>query len=71
MLGNSSVEATRIYLASTGAEYVRRMDRMGLAFWQGISQNKKLEYIQRRQSFLGKKITGYNALVGERHKKIR
>lgn len=55
MLGNSSVEATRIYLASTGAEYVRRMDRMGLAFWQGISQNKKLEYIQRRQSFLGKK----------------
>lgn len=71
MLGNFSVEATRIYLASTGAEYVRRMDRMGLTFWQGMSQNIKLEYIQRRQSFLGKKITGYKALVGKRHKEIR
>ena len=30
VLGHSSVETTRIYLASTGVEYVRRMDRLGL-----------------------------------------
>lgn len=30
VLGHSSVETTRIYLASTGDEYVRRMDRLGL-----------------------------------------
>ena len=30
VLGHSSIETTRIYLASTGAEYVRRMDRLGL-----------------------------------------
>lgn len=32
VLGHSSVETTRIYLASTGVEYVRRMDRLGLIF---------------------------------------
>lgn len=32
VLGHSSVETTRIYLASTGDEYVRRMDRLGLIF---------------------------------------
>ena len=30
VLGHSSVETTRIYLASTGDEYVWRMDRLGL-----------------------------------------
>ena len=30
VLGHSSVETTRIYLATTGDEYVRRMDRLGL-----------------------------------------
>ena len=30
VLGHSSIETTRIYLASTGDEYVRRMDRLGL-----------------------------------------
>lgn len=30
VLGHSSVETTRIYLASTGNEYVRRLDRLGL-----------------------------------------
>ena len=30
VLGHSSVETTRIYLASTGDEYVRQMDRLGL-----------------------------------------
>ena len=30
VLGHSSVETTRLYLASTGDEYVRRMDRLGL-----------------------------------------
>lgn len=30
VLGHSSVETTRIYLASTGDEYVRRMNRLGL-----------------------------------------
>ena len=30
VLGHSSIETTRIYLASTGAEFVRRMDRLGL-----------------------------------------
>ena len=30
VLGHSSIETTRIYLASTGVEYVRRMDRLGL-----------------------------------------
>ena len=30
VLGHSSVETTRIYLASTGDEYVRCMDRLGL-----------------------------------------
>ena len=30
VLGHSSVETTRIYLACTGDEYVRRMDRLGL-----------------------------------------
>ena len=30
VLGHSSIETTRIYLASTGAEYVKRMDRLGL-----------------------------------------
>ena len=30
VLGHSSIETTRIYLASTGDEHVRRMDRLGL-----------------------------------------
>ena len=30
VLGHSSIETTRIYLASTGVEFVRRMDRLGL-----------------------------------------
>lgn len=30
VLGHSSVETTRIYLASTGNEYLRRMDRLDL-----------------------------------------
>ena len=30
VLGHSSIETTRIYLASTGDEYVRRMNRLGL-----------------------------------------
>lgn len=30
VLGHSSIETTRIYLASTGVEYARRMDRLGL-----------------------------------------
>ena len=30
VLGHSSIETTRIYLATTGDEYVRRMDRLGL-----------------------------------------
>ena len=30
VLGHSSIETTRIYLATTGLEYVRRMDRLGL-----------------------------------------
>ena len=30
VLGHSSVETTRIYLATTGDEYVRRLDRLGL-----------------------------------------
>lgn len=30
VLGHSSVETTRIYLASTGDEYIRRMNRLGL-----------------------------------------
>ena len=30
VLGHSSIETTRIYLASTGTEFVRRMDRLGL-----------------------------------------
>lgn len=30
VLGHSSIETTRIYLASTGDEYIRRMDRLGL-----------------------------------------
>ena len=32
VLGHSSVETTRIYLISTGDEYVRRMDRLNLIF---------------------------------------
>lgn len=32
VLGHSSIETTRIYLATTGTEYVRRMDRLGLVF---------------------------------------
>jgi len=32
VLGHSSVETTRIYLASSGMEHVRRMDRLGLIF---------------------------------------
>ncbi|USF25635.1 Tyrosine recombinase XerD [Firmicutes bacterium ASF500] len=32
VLGHSSVETTRIYLISTGDEYVRRMDRLDLVF---------------------------------------
>ena len=39
VLGHSSVETTRIYLASTGVEYVRRMDRLSL-FAARISRNK-------------------------------
>ena len=30
VLGHSSIETTRIYLASTGVEFVRRIDRLGL-----------------------------------------
>jgi len=32
VLGHSSVETTRIYLASSGIEHVRHMDRLGLIF---------------------------------------
>jgi len=32
VLGHSSVETTRIYLASSGIEHVRRMERLGLIF---------------------------------------
>lgn len=32
VLGHSSIETTRIYLASTGLEYVQRMNRLGLIF---------------------------------------
>ena len=34
VLGHSSIETTRIYLASTGAEYVRRMERLGLVSYR-------------------------------------
>ena len=30
VLGHSSIETTRIYLVSTGAEHARQLDRMGL-----------------------------------------
>ena len=30
VLGHSSIETTRIYLMSTGREYLRQMDRLGL-----------------------------------------
>jgi site-specific recombinase XerC len=30
VLGHSSIETTRIYLISTGAEHVRQLDRLGL-----------------------------------------
>ena len=32
VLGHSSVETTRIYLISSGAEHARRMERLGLVF---------------------------------------
>lgn len=32
VLGHSSIETTRIYLATTGVEFIRRMDRLGLVF---------------------------------------
>lgn len=32
VLGHSSIETTRIYLASSGIEYVQRMNRLGLIF---------------------------------------
>lgn len=34
VLGHSSVETPRVYLASTGDEYVRRMNRLELISWQ-------------------------------------
>ena len=30
LLGHSSIETTRIYLISTGAEHARQLDRLGL-----------------------------------------
>ena len=30
LLGHSSIETTRIYLISTGAEHARQLERMGL-----------------------------------------
>ena len=30
VLGHSSIETTRIYLLSTGTEYARQLDRLGL-----------------------------------------
>lgn len=30
VLGHSSIETTRIYLITTGAEHARRMDQLGL-----------------------------------------
>lgn len=30
VLGHSSIETTRIYLVTTGAEQVRQLDRLGL-----------------------------------------
>ena len=42
VLGHSSVEIPRVYLASTGDEYVRRMNRLELISWQRLSQNKNL-----------------------------
>ena len=41
VLGHSSVETTRIYLASTGDEYVRRMDRLGQNFYSVIESVRK------------------------------
>ena len=30
VLGHSSIETTRIYLVTSGAEHIRQLDRMGL-----------------------------------------
>ena len=30
VLGHSSIETTRIYLLSTGKEYIRQLDKLGL-----------------------------------------
>ncbi len=30
ILGHSSIETTRIYLLTTGAEHLRRLERLGL-----------------------------------------
>lgn len=48
-LGHSGIEATRICLASTGVEYVRRMNWLGLVSWW--------EY-RKKISLLEKKIAG-------------
>ena len=36
VLGHSSIETTRIYLLSTGKEYARQLDRLGLVQVVGI-----------------------------------
>jgi len=34
VLGHSSIETTRVYLVSSGAEYAKRLNRLGLILWK-------------------------------------
>ena len=42
ILGHSSIETTRIYLISTGAEYARQMDWLGRVSWPQLKTKRNV-----------------------------
>lgn len=41
VLGHSSINTTRIYIMTSGAEHRQNMERLGLVMWEKRRQNKK------------------------------